>query len=498
MSKSLHAANPLLGKNMIIRMLECRTGVIALLLSSFISGPAWAAEPSVDVATLMRIRDAALATDFSYLRLEELTDRIGPRLSGSPGAAAAVELVAEDLRNIGLQVTLQPVKAPHWVRGVERAELVDYPGRPAGLTQRLALTALGGSSATPTDGIVAPLVVVHGMDELHARAADVKGSIVVFDVPFNQQLADNGRSGTAYGEAGLYRFIGPATASKMGAAAALVRSVGGADFRISHTGVTGWGKDAEHIPAAALTAEDAMLISRLAGKGPLRMHLTLTPQTLPDVDSNNVIGDLPGSDKSGQMVLVSGHLDSWDLAQGASDDGTGVMAAMGVAEVFKRLGLTPRRGVRVVAWMNEENGQRGAKAYFDAVRDKLPTQFAAIESDAGAGRPLGIQTSVLAEDMKSLDALKTVLRSLGAPIIDRRDRLGSGDLSLLEDAGVPSFEPLLDTRAYFNYHHTAADTLDKVDPQELKRQVAMLAVLTWYLAEMPAGLKRLPHAESED
>jgi hypothetical protein len=453
-----------------------------------------AAAPAVDLATLLRIRDAALASDFAYLRLAELTDRIGPRLSGSPGAAAAVDLVADDLRNIGLHVTLQPVKVPHWVRGAETAELVDYPGRPAGLTQRLTLTALGGSGATPADGLTARLVVVHGMDELNARAAEVKGGIVVFDVPFNQQLADNGRSGNAYGEAGLYRFIGPATAAKMGAVAALVRSVGGANFRIAHTGMTAWGKDVQHIPAAALTAEDAMLIDRLSAKGPVSMRLTLTPQTLPDADSSNVLGDLPGSDQSGEMVLVSGHLDSWDLAQGATDDGTGVMAAMGVAEVLHRLGLTPHRGVRVVAWMNEENGQRGAKAYFDALHDKLATQFAAIESDGGAGHPLGILTSVVPEDAKSLDALKTVLRSLDAPIIDRRDRLGSGDLSLLEDAGVPSFEPFVDTRSYFNYHHTAADTLDKVDPQELKRQVALLAVLTWYLAEMPQGLKRLPQA----
>jgi len=451
-----------------------------------------AAAPAVDLATLMRIRDAALASDFAYLRLAELTDRIGPRLSGSPGAAAAVDLVADDLRNIGLHVTLQPVKVPHWVRGAEAAELVEYPNRPAGITQRLTLTALGGSSATPADGLVAPLLVVHGMDELNARAAEAKGSIVVFDVPFNQQLADNGRAGNAYGEAGLYRFIGPATAAKMGAIGALVRSVGGADFRIAHTGMTAWGNDAPHIPAAALTAEDAMLISRLSAKGPVRMHLTLTPQTLPDADSNNVLGDLPGSDKSGEMVLVSGHLDSWDLAQGATDDGTGVMAALGAAEVLHHLGLTPRRGVRVVAWMNEENGQRGAKAYFDALHDTLATQFAAIESDAGGGRPLGIQTSVVAQDLKSLEALKTVLRSLDAPIIDRRDRLGSGDLGFLEDAGVPSFEPLVDTRSYFNYHHTAADTLDKVDPQLLKRHVALLAVLTWYLAEMPQGLKRLP------
>ena len=380
----------------ILSGLVCAMGALA-------AGQAIAADSAgVDLNTLTRIRDAALEGNYSYDRLAELTDRIGPRLSGSPGAAAAVELVAQDLRDIGLQVNLQPVKVPHWVRGVETAELVDYPNRPAGISQRVTLTALGSSAATPAGGIVAPLLVVHSMDELHAHAAEAKGSIVVFDVAFDQQMADIGRSGNAYGESGLYRFIGPATASKMGAVAALVRSVGGANFRIAHTGVTGWMKDAQHIPAGALTAEDAMLISRLAAKGPVKMHLTLTPQTLPDADSFNVIGDLPGGDKAADMVLVSGHLDSWDLAQGATDDGTGVMVAMGVAEVLHRLGLKPRRTVRVVAWMNEENGQRGEKAYFEAVKSSITHQFAAIESDGGAGHPL-------VHDASRLKTLESVL-----------------------------------------------------------------------------------------
>jgi len=458
---------------------------------------------AVDQATLARIREAALSSDFAYERLTELTDRIGPRLSGSPGAAAAVALVAEDMRNIGMQVSLQPVKVPHWVRGVETAELVDYPGRPAGLSQRLVLTALGGSSATPANGLIAPVLVVHSMDELNARALAAKGSIVLFDVPFDEHLAESGRAGNAYGEAGYYRFVGPAAAAKLGAVAALVRSVGGADFRLPHTGMTAWGKDGNPIPAAAVAAEDAMLMTRLAAKGSLKMHLTLTPQTLPDVDSDNVLADLPGrskSDKDGradEIVIVSGHLDSWDLAQGATDDGAGIAVAMGVADVFKRLGLHPRRTVRVVAWMNEENGQRGAKAYSAANRDNLKNQFAAIETDSGAGRPMGFYSSVVLGDAKLFESLKPALRPLGAPVVQREEHLGSGDLSLLEAAGVPSFEPLVDVRSYFNYHHTAADTLDKVDPDNLKRQVALLAMLTWYLAEMPQQLQRLPVTQEE-
>lgn len=452
-----------------------------------------ATSSAVDKETLLRIRDAAMGSDYAYQRLSELTDLVGPRLSGSIGAAAAVRMVSDDMNKIGMQVTLQPVKVPHWVRGAETAELVDYKGRPEGITQKLVLTALGGSSSTPAEGLTAPVLLVHDMDELMAKKDQAKGAIVVFDVPFDEQLAQAGRAGNAYGEAGMYRFVGPATASKLGAAAALVRSVGGADYRLTHTGMTGWGKDATPIPAGALTAEDAMLIDRLAAKGPVKMHLTLTPQTLPDADSHNVLADIPGSDKGDDVVLISGHLDSWDLAQGATDDGSGVSVAMGVAEVFKRLGLKPRRTVRMVAWMNEENGSRGQKAYLDAVKDKLSHQFAAIETDAGVTHPIGIMTSVVHDDVKSFDTLKAALRTMGAPVIDRHERLGTGDLGMIEEAGgVPCFEPLLDVRTYFNYHHTPADTLDKIDPLEMKKQVAVLAMLTWYLANMPEDLKRLP------
>jgi hypothetical protein len=453
---------------------------------------------AVDLATLARIRDAALNSNFSYERLEELTDQIGPRLTGSPGAEAAVEMIAQDMRRIGMQVTLQPVKVPHWVRGAETAELVEYPHRPAGISQKIVLTALGGSSATPAAGLTLPVIVVHSMEELHAHAADVKGRIVLFDVAYDQHLADNGHAGNAYGEAGMYRFIGPAVAAKLGAAAALVRSVGGADYRIPHTGMTGWGKDVTPIPAAAVTAEDAMLMTRLAAKGAITLHLTLTPQTLPDVDSHNVIADLVGKDKSDEIVIVSGHMDSWDLAQGAIDDGAGVAVAMGVAEVFKKLGLQPRRTVRMIGWMNEENGERGGAAYFDANKDKLAQHFASIESDMGAGRPLGIEFSTTQVDEKLLAPLKPLLRTIGAPIMERNEYSGGTDVGQLTASGIPSFEPMLDTRSYFSYHHTPADTLDKVEPENLRRQVALLAMLTWYLAEMPDQLSHLPAIKEEE
>ncbi|MGQ0620740.1 MAG: M20/M25/M40 family metallo-hydrolase [Panacagrimonas sp.] len=457
------------------------------------------AAPRVDPAVLLRIRDAAMASDWTYRQLAEMTDKIGPRPSGSPAAEAAVAQLAQAMRRAGAEVTLQPAKVTHWVRGEETASLIDYAGRPEGVTQSLHLTALGSSSATSAQGLVAPLLVVRDFKELHARAAEVKGRIVVFENRFDQLLADNGHADTAYEQAGEYRFDGPSRAAELGAAAALVRSVGGADYRLPHTGTTFWTEGQAPIPCAALSAEDADLINRLAAQGPVRMRLTLTPRTLPDVESHNLLADLSGREKPDEVVIVSGHLDSWDLGTGAIDDGGPMMAAMGAVELLKRLGLTPRRTLRAIGWMDEENGQqRGAKAYFESVKGRLATQVAAIESDAGTGRPLGIVAAVSPESLKTLEPLIEVLRPIGASRLERRepdDEVGS-DIGPLQAAGVPGFAPLVDTRHYFDYHHTAADTLDKVDPDALRRQVAVMAVLAWYLAEMPEPLPRAPAQEA--
>lgn len=462
--------------------------VLTLLAGCLLSGTTLAA-PANDPATLAQIRDSAMHDGWAYERLADLTDLVGPRLSGSPGAAAAVEQVAAAMRKLGAKVTLQPVKVPHWVRGVEMAELVDYAGRPAGLSQRVVLTALGGSGATPATGLTAPVLVVRSFEELQTRAAEVKGAIVLFDVVFDQEMAERGLAGPAYGHGSNYRTNGPRKAAELGAAAALVRSVGGAEYRVAHTGATLLA-DGAHIPAAAVTTEDALLIQRLAARGPLRMHLTLTPQTLPDADSYNVIAELPGSDKADEVVIVSGHLDSWDLATGANDDGAGVAGAMGALATLKKLNLQPRRTIRMIAWMNEENGLRGGKAYFAAHQGKLETQIAGVESDSGAGRPFGLISSVAPAAEHLFDPLRTALEPLGAGVFMRRDVAGAADLSPLEDAGMPVFEPLVDGHNYFHYHHTAADTLDKVNPEYLQRHVAVMAALTWYLANMDQPLGR--------
>jgi carboxypeptidase Q len=469
----------------------------ATVLGGSCIGVGTAEERSADpatLATLARIRTAATNSDWAWRQLARLTDEIGPRLSGSPGHAAAITQVAAAMRALGARVTLQPVKVPHWVRGEERAELTRYPGRTDGLTQQLHLTTLGGSSATPPAGLEAPVIVLRDFDDLRAHGAEVRGKIVLFDSRFDQRLADSGQAGAAYEQAGEYRFRGPSEAAALGAAAALVRSIGGADYRLPHTGVTRWKDHQSPIPAAALAAEDADLVERLAAAGQVSMKLLLTPQTLPDADSDNVIADWPGTDRPGEYVVVSGHLDSWDLGTGATDDGVGVMGAAGVIQVLQQLDLHPRRTIRFIAWTNEENGSRGAKAYIDSVSATLNTQCAAIESDDGAGRSLGVEAAVTKDSLSTLQVVAAALAPLGATIIEPREGEVGADIEPLQAAGVPGFAPLVDARHYFDYHHTAADTLDKVDPANFASQIATMAVLAYYLADLPECLPRVPAA----
>lgn len=438
---------------------------------------------------LPRIRDAAMQSAWSYEHLRELTDKVGARPSGSAAYLAAARQLAAELKALGAEVTLQPVKVPHWVRGEERAELVDYAGRPDGVTQPLHLTALGGSSATPATGLTARVVVVHDLDELKARASEVKGAIVLITHTFDARLARNGHEDTAYGDGAKLRSAGPAEASALGAVAALTRSIGGANYRLAHTGQTSF-KDKAPIPAAALSAEDADLIERLAAQGPVKLHLTLTPKTLPDADAFNVIADWRGAQAPDEYVVVSGHLDSWDLGTGALDDGAGVYAAAGVLHTLSALQLRARRTIRFVAWANEENGLRGAKQYAESVSKTLARHTAVIESDEGGGRALGVTAAVSPESFAKLQPLTSVLRPIGANVLVRSDRPRGADISVLQATGAPGFSPLLDARTYFDYHHTAADTFDKVDDGDLRSQVATLGVLAFFLADLEQPLPR--------
>ncbi|HSP64044.1 MAG TPA: M20/M25/M40 family metallo-hydrolase [Pyrinomonadaceae bacterium] len=472
---------------------------VAILFSISVETPAQLARPPQSpplqyspqlVSEIKNVQQAAFESDYAYRQLAHLSNNIGPRLSGSPQAQTAVEYVAAELRKLGLEVQLEKVMVPHWVRGEETGALTEYPGMSPGTTQKIVLTALGGSVATSNEGLTAEVVVVNNFDELTALGRErVAGKIVLFNAKFDQQLADNGFAGPAYGQSVIYRGIGASAAARLGALAALNRSAGGADYRLPHTGALRYADDAPKIPAAAVTAEDAETIAHLAREGKVRMHLVLTPQTLPDAVSYNVIADLKGSEHPEQIVIASGHLDSWDLGRGAIDDGAGVVIAMQTAQLLKQLNLRPQRTIRIIAWMNEENGARGGRTYAEDHKADFANHFAAIESDLGAGHPLGFYAQGKPELLTLMQPLSTILQSQGAGVTRMVDETGT-DVAPLGEAGVPTFAPIQDARTYFNYHHTAADTLDKVNPRELQENCALVAALPYTLASMPQPLPR--------
>lgn len=468
------------------------TILCALSLTAQTSSPTWS---PATLKQLQQIQQTALQDDYAYRQAAHLTDNIGPRLAGSPQAAGAVEYVAEELRKLGLEVRLEKVRVPHWVRGEERAELVSYPGQVPNTQQKIVVTALASiNAATPPEGITAEVVVVNNFSELAAMPREnVQGKIVVFNEGFDHSMAATGFALEAYGQAVAYREDGRVAAARQGAVGALVRSAGGAEFRLPHTGETGYDPKLPGIPAGAITAEDTELLARLSAQGPVRLHLVLTPKLLPEVDSYNVIADLKGSLYPEQAVVVSGHLDSWDLGTGALDDAAGVAVAMETAQILKQLNLQPERTIRVVAWMAEEIGIFGGKAYAKQHAAEMGNHFAAIETDLGAGRPLGINVCCDGASLKILQPIANVLETSGAGVLRSSEETGA-DIIPLKVAGVPTFSPIQDLRKYFDYHHTAADTLDKIDPHELQENVAVVAVLAYALATMQAELPREPQS----
>ncbi|HEY0426620.1 MAG TPA: M28 family peptidase [Pyrinomonadaceae bacterium] len=442
------------------------------------------------LSDLEKIQSAALASDYAYRQVGFLSNNIGARLTGSPQAERAVQYVAEEMRKLGLEVRLQKLTVPHWVRGEERGELIEFEGMAAGTTQRIVLTTLGGSIATDANGLVAEIIVVNSFDELNALGRDkVQGKIVLFNYKFDREMQESGFGLAAYGQATQYRGGGAIAAGKLGAAGVLVRSAGASQNRLAHTGGMRYDPNVPKIPAAAVSYEDAELIAYLAKQGKVKIRLTLTPQTLPEVTSYNVIADLKGSEKPNEIVIVSGHLDSWDLGTGAIDDASGVAMAMQVPFLLKQLKLKPKRTIRVIAFMNEENGFVGATEYGKEADANILNQFAAIEADLGASRPLGFQFAGKPEAMPFFVPLSKVLSSQGAGFAQIQPGVGS-DISVLTRKGVPSFEPWFDQRTYFNYHHTAADTFDKVNPKELAENGSVMAVLAYGLANLEQPLPR--------
>src|SRR5437899_2970420 len=442
------------------------------------------------LADLKRLQQAALSSDYAYRQVAHLADNIGPRLTGSAQAAKAVDYVASELKAIGCEVQLEKVTVPHWVRGEETAALIEFPGQAQNTTQKIVLCALGDSVATPPEGIEADVIALRNFDELKSMPRDkVAGKIVLFNYPFDKQMAAEGRGGEAYGEAVVYRSDGPSTAARQGAVACLIRSVGGADYRLLHTGQTDYGGDAPKIPAGAVTAEDADLIADLVRQGPVKIKLVLTPQTLPNVESANVIGDIKGSEHPEQIIIASGHLDSWDLGTGAIDDGAGVAVSMEAANLIQKLHLKPKRTIRVIAWMNEENGSAGSKQYAKDHEKDWANHFATMETDGGAGHPIGLNIKAKAEVKAMLKPVAAILQESGAGMLSLAEHAGA-DIEPMEKAGVPAFAPIQDSRFYFNYHHTPADTLDKIVPKELAENSAVVTAWAYAMANAEQPLPR--------
>ena len=428
-----------------------------------------------------RLIGAAMVDEGGWEKLSYLTTRIGNRLSGSTNLEKATQWVVDKMKSDGLDnPRLQAVKVPKWVRGRESATIVEPFNRP------LNMLGLGSSIATPPQGITASVVVVGSFDELQALGeAKVRGKIVVYDVEWK-----------GYGATNVYRTNGASRAAQLGAVASLVRSMTGNSLYTPHTGNQNYADGVTRIPAAAITVEDAALIRRLTDAGQdVQVRLQMEAQMMPDADSANVIGEVTGRERPDEVVVLGGHIDSWDVGQGAHDDGGGIVAAWQAVTLIKQLGLKPRRTVRVVAWTNEENGGRGGAAYGATPGGNTRKHVAAIEMDGGAERPVGFGFTipnapadgpVVAAARQKLMQIAKLLEGIGSNAISNGG--GGSDIAPLGQQGVPTMSLQTIGEHYFDWHHTNADTLDKVNPQDLRKAIATLAVMAYILADMPDTL----------
>jgi hypothetical protein len=456
----------------------------------------------VYAAPAKKLIAAALDDTDGYTNLAYLCDHIGKRISGSESLNRAVSWSADLMRKEGLQnVTVQKVMVPHWVRGQESGAII------APVTKPLHMLGLGMSVATPPGGLDAEVVVVNDFAELaRLGRAGVQGKIVVFNAPYE-----------GYGRTVMYRVSGPSRAAALGAVAVLVRSITPLAVQLPHTGTLVYDKDAPQIPAAAISLEDAMMLARLTAEGaPVRVHLDMQAHMEPDAESANVMGEIIGTEHPEEVVVLGGHIDSWDVGQGAQDDGSGIMATLEAVNLIKKSGLRPKRTIRIVFWVNEENGDAGGKAYRANLGNSVQQQVAAIEMDGGAEAPVGYGYGSVGNrrstpngpaaapqltdaELHSLDLLKQIgilLEPIGANTM--RPGGGGSDIEPLMEAGVPGLGELTTAEHYFDWHHTEADTLDKVDPVEFRKNIASLAVMTYVLADMPERLAGHKGFASED
>lgn len=424
-----------------------------------------------DVAS--RIIARATRDSAAWNRIATLTETFGARFSGSAALEQAIDWSLAEMRKDGLDnVRGEPVMVPRWVRGAESVEML-APRR-----QVLPMLGLGGSIATPPGGITADVMVVSSYDDLRARAAEARGKVVLFNVPF-----------TVYGQTVAYRSGGAVAAARVGAVASMIRSVTPYSMRTPHTGGMAYNDSVPRIPHAAITPEDADMIARMIARGEkVTVRLTMSGQMLADAPSRNLVGELRGTTSPDEVVVMGGHIDSWDVGRGAMDDAGGVVAAWEAIRILKELGLRPRRTIRVVGWTNEENGLRGGNAYRDAHRATLDRHVAAIESDAGVFRPSGFGFTGSDSAYAIVRQIGSLLAGIGSGEIVRGG--GGADIGPIMALGVPGMGLNVDGTKYFWYHHTDADTVDKLDPHDVALCVATMAVMAYVLADMPERLPR--------
>ena len=420
-----------------------------------------------------RLIQAATNSLFGFTRLATMCDTFGPRFTGSKNLESAIDWCLAEMKHDGFQnVRGEEVIVPRWVRGNESVELLS-PRR-----RTLPMLGLGGSVGTPPGGITADVLVVTGFDDLKNRVAEAKGRIVLFNVPF-----------TEYRETVIVRTQGAIHAARAGALASLIRSVGPFSMQTPHTGGMSYADGVKKIPHAALSLEDANMLSRMAARGePIRVRLKMEARTLTDGISRNVIAEIPGREKPEEIVIVSGHIDSWDVGQGAMDDGGGCLAAWEAARLMLKLGLRSKRTVRVVLWTNEENGIRGAMSYAERHEAALARHTLAIESDSGVFQPTGFGFLGSGRGMEIIQGVGKLLDPIGSGNIAKGCR--GADVLKLVRGGVPVMHLEVDRKKYFWFHHTDADTIDKLVPAEFNRCVAAMAVMAYVIADLPETLPR--------